>query len=55
MVRFLDLLKRADINVPFVEALKEAPSYLKFFEGAKMGELHRTLVAPIGEVYRAVS
>ena len=49
MVRLLDLRKRVNINVPFLEVLKEVPSYLKFLKEllSKKGELETASVASI--------
>jgi len=52
-VRFLDVLRRIYASVPFLEALKEAPTYLKFLREllSKKGEPVEASVAPIGEPY----
>ena len=49
MVRFIDLLKRVYVNVSFLEALKEAPSYLKFLWEllTKKGKPEEALVSSI--------
>jgi len=31
MGRFLDMLKKINLNLPFLEVLKEVPSYLNFW------------------------
>ena len=51
-VRFLDLLKRVYVDVPFLEALKEAPSYLKFLREliSKKAMLEEASMASMGEV-----
>jgi len=55
-VRFLDLLKRVYVIVPFLNALMEAPSYLKFLRKLlpKKATIEETSVAPIGEEYSAM-
>jgi len=52
VVRFLDLLKKVNINIPFLEILKELPSYLKFLKGllSAEGKPEKVLVVVIGEV-----
>ena len=54
--RFLDILKRVYIDTPFLEALRAAPTSLKFLREllSKKGEHKRPSVAPIGEVVSAL-
>ena len=55
MVRFLDLLKKVNINVPFFEILKEVPSYLNFGRGllSEKGKPDNIPVVVIGKVCSA--
>jgi len=52
----LNILKRIYVDIPFLEALHAAPSYLKFLREllSKKREHERPLVAPIGEVGSAL-
>jgi len=52
MVRFLDLLRKVNVNVPFLKVLKEVPSYLTFLRGllSKKAEPKGVSVIPIKEV-----
>jgi len=53
--RFLDILKRIYVDTPFLEALRAAPSYLKFLrELLSKKEEQRVLVSPIWEVGSAL-
>jgi len=54
--RFLNVLRRICVNTHFLEAFKEAPTYLKFlrellFKKGKPGDIS---VAPIGEACSAI-
>jgi len=55
MVRFLDLLKKLNVNVTFLEILKEVPSYLKFLKGllSTKGEPEKVSVVVLGKVCSA--
>jgi len=55
-MRFLNVLRRIYVSVLFLEALKEAPTYLKFLRELlfKKGELREASVAPIGEACIAI-
>ena len=50
--RFLNMLRRIYVNAPFLEALKEAPTYMQFFREllSKKGEPEGISAVPIGEV-----
>ena len=54
--RFLDMLKRIHVSIPFLEALKEAPIYLRFLRELlfKKRELKEVSVPPIEEAYCAI-
>ena len=54
--RFLDMLKRIHVSIPFLEALKEAPNYLRFLRELlfKNRELKEVSVPPTGEAYCAI-
>jgi len=54
--RFSDVLRKLYVNVPFLEALKEAPSYLKFLRElfSKKGELEEVLAISIGDICSVV-
>lgn len=56
MVRFLDVLKKINLNVPFLEVLKEVPSYLKFLREllSKRGDPEEVSVASIRELCSVV-
>ena len=51
----LALLKKVNVNVPFLEILKEVPPYLKFLRRllSAKGEVESALVAVIGEACSA--
>jgi len=48
--QFLDIPRRIYVSVPFLEVLKEAPTYMKFLREAlfKKGKLEKVSVALIG-------
>jgi len=52
---FLDILKRINVSIPFLEALKEAPIYLRFLREliSKKREPKETSIPLIGEAYSA--
>jgi len=54
--RFLDLMKRIYVNTPFLEALKLAPTYLRFLRGllSMKDEPIAITEVPIGEVSSTV-
>ena len=56
LARFLDMLKRIHVSIPFLKALKEAPIYLSFLREplSKKRELKEVSVPPIGEAYSAI-
>jgi len=55
-MRFLDELRKIYANVPFLEALKEEPSYLKFLREllSKQGKLEKAATIPVREVCSVV-
>jgi len=50
------VLRRIYVNAPFLEALKEAPTYLKFLREllSRKGKPRNVSMASIGEVYNAL-
>jgi len=54
-VKFLELLRKVYVNIPFLNALEEAPSYLRFLkELSKKGKLEEVTTVPIGEIYCSI-
>jgi len=55
-VRFLKLLCKIYVNVPFLEALKEALFYFKFSKElfSKKGKLEEVTAVPMGEGRSAI-
>ena len=55
-MRFLKLLHNIYVEVPFLEALKEAVSYLKFLREllSKKGKLEEVSAVPMGEVCNVI-
>ena len=56
MVRFLGVLKKVNLNAPFLEVLNELPSHLQFLREllCKRGEPEEVPVVFIGELRNVV-
>ena len=56
MVRFINVLKKVNLIVPFLEVLKDVPPYLKFLREllSKRGDPEEVSVVCIGELCSAV-